>query len=882
MTRLPDLAVYFSGSMHIAPSRRLAHYELSTLLGRGGMGEVWQATDTRLGRQVALKVLPAEFVGDPERLARFEREARLLASLRHPNIAAIHGIEQADGERFLVMDLAEGEDLSKRIARGALPVAEAVAIAIAVAEALEAAHDRGIVHRDLKPANIRVTPDGHVTVLDFGLGKSMEAGETANELSNSPTMVQTGTELGVILGTAAYMSPEQARGRRVDRRADNWAFGVVLWEMLVGARLFGGATMSDTLAAVAADPVEFDAVPAETPANVRWVLCHCLERDLRQRLRDIGDARLVLAGPPDMGVAHPAPPAPARSSRFLPLTLAVLLLLAALGVTAWFRMRPAETPLRKLDLVIGLTGMMRASPAISPDGKSVLYPVERGLAVRDLDDFNGRIVAEAHDVTFACWSPDSRQIAFVSRGRLWRAGRDGKPPVTVAALPKHLAGSGGLAWLPGNRIIIAGSNHVGLIEVPALGGNTRETVPLAKPGERDFHELSPLPGAEGLLVLVHEEGKPAGRFDAVRNGRREMVLRMDGASLASPVYSPTGHIVFQQERAGPEVWAVPFSLRELRTTGEPFLIGSGSAPSVDENGTLAYIRGSTVTKRQLLRVDRTGRTEAEIGRPSNECYFPAIAPDGTRVAAGVMEGSGVDIAVFDAETRTVTRLTSAPGVEWQPHWSPDGQRIAFGTGVRDQVALLDLRTGQQTSIGEGSTPRWSPDGTAILVTLIGNDGSLDIGRYDLTTGNLEVMIAARANEHDPVPSPDGRLLAYLSDESGRDEVFVRELGGERRTIQVSSNGSAGAPRWSPQGDELFYRTGEALFAVARTPDGRFSFADPQPLFTFAETGIDRLQGSFDVTPDGKGFIVTRDVTDEATRAILTIVTNWFSEFEKRK
>lgn len=846
------------------------------------MGEVWRATDAKLGRDVALKVLPDEFVSDIERLARFEREARLLASLRHPNIATIHGIEHADGVRFLVMALAEGEDLAARLARGPLAVPEAIDIAVAIADALEVAHEKGVIHRDLKPANLRVTPDGHVTILDFGLGKSLD-GEESADLSNSPTMARAATQTGVILGTAAYMSPEQARGRRVDRRADIWAFGVILWEMLTGRRLFEGETVSDTLASVLKVDVDLAAVPAETPPSARWVLQRCLQRDPRQRLRDIGEARVVLSGPPDLSLpALTTARSTSRSPFLIAAVIAALLLVGAAATVALVGTRTPDPALRKLDMAAVLVGIWYAAPSISPDGQAVVFPVERGLAVRRLDDVNVTLVAEAHDVTFACWAPDSRQIAFISRGRLWRVSRDGRQPVAIATLPKHVAGAGGMAWLPDDRIVIAGSHLVGVLEVSARGGTTREVVPLSKPAERDFHDVTALPDGRGLLITVHRADESTNRIDIVANDRRHTVLTLGkGDDISKAIYSPTGHVVFQKGTASPELWAVPFSMSELRATGEPFLIGSGSLPSVADDGTLAYVRGSRLARRQLLRVDRAGRVEAEIGRPAQESVDADVAPDGRRVVAAVMDANRSDLALFDSETRTMTPLTAGTGVEWQPDWSPDGRQIVFGVGTRDSFATVDATSGKITLLGSGATPRWWPDGQSIIATVIGEDGSFDIVRYTVRSKSSEPLIAGAANQHSAEVSRDGRFVAYLSDETGRDEVFIREMDGDRRTIQVSSQGSVSSPRWAPGGDEVYFRTVEAMYAAARLGGERVAFADPQPLFSFRDRGIDHRDRSFDVTPDGKSFIVTRDVTDDASRGVLTIVSNWTAEFSKR-
>ncbi|MGK2859865.1 MAG: protein kinase domain-containing protein [Thermoanaerobaculia bacterium] len=870
--------------MQLSPGMRLAHYEIVVAIGRGGMGEVFRAKDNRLGRDVAIKVIPDDFAKDAERLARFEREARLLAALNHPRVAAIYGLEEFEGTKFLVLELAEGEDLSLRIQRGAMPIDDAVSIASQIAEALEAAHEKGIIHRDLKPANVKVSASGEVKVLDFGLAKAADSSTENADLSNSPTMVRAATNAGMILGTAAYMAPEQARGKSVDRRADIWAFGVVLWEMLSGRKLFSGETVSDTLAAVLTKDVDLSMLPAGTPPGVRWVLERCLVRDPRLRLRDIGEARFWLSPNASTVTLGSFPVAISERPRRVRAGWIALAAVAGLAAGALIGLRlekpPVAASLRKVDITLKAPPIQFATPVLSPDGKAMLIATPEQLTIRRFDETEERALANTAEAIFVCWSPDGREIAYVSRNRLWRVGTDGKPPVAIATLPRELSGAGGMAWLSDDRIVLAGSPKAGLLEVPARGGTPRMAVPLDEKTERDFHEVSPLPDGRGVLVVVHEKGGFPNRIDVQSGANRTKVVAFDGAWLENPVYSPTGHVLFGKAEPAKEIWAIPFSLDSLKATGDPFLVASGMSPSIANDGTLAWIRGERRTKRQLLRVDRHGLIERDLAPPAMECRYLDLSADGRRVVATVLD-DGYDLMVFDIETRTTTRLTSGASVDWYGDWSRDGKSVLYEIGDRDSVAIVTTNPpGEPRVMTEGYAPRWWPDEASIVFERLGEDGSYDLWRRWLDGGREEKVLATPRDERYPVPSPDGTLVAYMSDETGRDEMFVREVGGSGLKFQVSSRGVAGAPRWSPASDELYYRSEGALVAVRRAPGTTPSFSAPEALFSFLDAGLTQRDVGFDVTPDGKGFVVTRDVPDEENRAVITLVTNWFEEFRK--
>jgi hypothetical protein len=631
----------------------LAHYRITAAIGAGGMGEVYRATDTKLGREVALKVLPAEMASDPERFARFQREAQLLASLNHPNIAAIYGVEEPEGRPVLVLELVEGEDVAERLKRGPLPVDEAALIAKQIAEALEEAHEKGIVHRDLKPANVKVTSVGRAKVLDFGLAKAYggEAGATsAPDLSQSPTLVKAGTRAGVILGTAAYMAPEQARGHPVDKRADVWAFGVVLHEMLTGKRLFAAPTLSDTLAEVLKSEPDWGSLPARLPPSLTRLLRRCLERDPKQRLRDIGEARIAL-GEALRGDADERPLEPAASavSRRRALWWAGSLLLAV-GVAGWsaWKLKPeaGEPPLRRFELPVAptLSGVTFRDafngPVISPDGTKVAFTRDGRLWVRSLDSDSSTPLPNTEAAEFPFWSPDSQHLAYfksasVEVGTLWVSSVQGGPSTQVAATPGGVAY--GATWTPSGEIVLAlaGQSHWSegrLWTVPAGGGSLAKWTdrPSSDEGLTFPHVLPD--GTSLVAAATTREG--VGSLVVLGPSGETPLVRHPGEVLAFPTYAPSGYIVYQRGLPlSKGIWALPFDAASLKATGEPFVVAAdGAFPSVARDGTLLYLRITGESRQQLAWVDRDGRLGEAIGQPQEWIAVPHLSPDGSRPA----------------------------------------------------------------------------------------------------------------------------------------------------------------------------------------------------------------------------------------------------------
>jgi Tol biopolymer transport system component/tRNA A-37 threonylcarbamoyl transferase component Bud32 len=870
---------------------RLGPYELTAPIGAGGMGEVWRARDTRLAREIALKFLPQALAQDPDRLARFRREAQLLAALNHPNIAAIHGLEEADGQPFLVLELVEGEDLASRLKRGALPLDEALAAARQIAEALEEAHERGIVHRDLKPANVKVTPDGKVKVLDFGLAKAWTgeptSGSSSSELSQSPTLAHSSTEAGLILGTAAYMSPEQARGKLVDKRSDVWAFGALLYELLTGRRLFDGETVSDVLAAVLTRQPEWDRLPAATPRRVRRLLERCLERDPKLRLRDIGEARIALAAGAQADDPSVLAPRAAGGRWWMAAGAgfaAALLLFAVLS-----RLRPPvtpEAPVRKLDLSIASLeyAAFGRLPALSPDGRRLLYHASGRLWIRDFTELEARELPDTQGAFYPCWSPDGRHVAYVQRGRLWTVAVDGGQPSEVGAVPADLTGSGGTSWSDDGQIVVAGSDTIGMLAIPAKGGEARELVALDRAHETDFHDVSALPGGRGFLYTVHRT-QGLDTIELFAAGARRVLLRLPGESLRTPVYSSTGHILYRRESTSPGIWGVAFSLDRSTVAGAPFPVApGGSAPSAAQDGSFAFVRAPD-TPSEIVRVSRSGAIEAVAelpGRVLLDVSAMNVSADGRRAVVNVRRGGYGELWVCDLVRGSTSRLLSERADTLSAVWTPDG-RVIFAAllGGRSwnlwRVAADGVsRPERLTEVDAIHNPKVvSPDGR-FLVFARGAGAKTDLWLLALDgSGEATPWLETPANETLAARfSPDGRFLAYESDETGRSEVYVRPFPRGEGRWQVSTDGGQ-SPDWSPRGGELLYRSRDRIMSVTVSPRGAgLDVSKPRQLFVVPPGA--GLSPDFRVSADGQRLLMTRSRQEDR----ITLVLNWPRELAR--
>jgi serine/threonine-protein kinase len=874
------------------------------------MGEVWRAKDTSLGRLVAIKVLPDALAHDPERLARFEREARTLAALNHPNLTTVYGLVDGDGVRALVMELVDGHTLADRIAAGRIPFEEALPLAKQMTEALEAAHEQLIVHRDLKPANVMVRPDGTVKVLDFGLAKALDSSEPSANVSESPTITSPAmTRRGVILGTAAYMAPEQAKGRAADRRADIWAFGATLFEMLTGTRAFKGDDVPDTLAAVLSKDPDWRKLPASASA-LRPLLVRCLKRDPKQRLQAIGDARIqieeLMSGSVEPATTH----MPGRSlvRRAAPAALAALaasVLTGALMTWVGPERQARSSPLVSRFAVVpppgetlGVSDFVRVV-AISPDGRYIVSAEPpRALAVRAIDGLDIRRLSGTEGATQPFFSADSRWIGFFQNGALRRVPASGGVPITIC----QTGSIRGPTWSDDGSIVfatIAGE----LVRIPA--GGCEQTVlvksdPAAGRTRRWF--TSVLPGGRGLLFTIMPPNQADSARVAVldpRTGRQRTLI--DGSQ---PEYVETGHLVYA---AANTLRAVRFNLESLELIGEPVTVvdelaaASGAAQyAISRTGTLVYAEPRPQA-RSLVWVDRNGK-ESAIPVPARAYIEPRLSPDDARLAVAVADQEH-DIWMWDLKRGgTLGRLTTDPSADGHPIWTPDGQRIVFASlrsGEYNLYAQAADGTGRVERLTAGPDrhiPAFvSPDGAGILGTRIAMQGDIvwfkrgaTSSAQDAAAGaspwRVEPLIDTNTIEFSPDVSPDGRYVAYQSQEAGQGQVVVRPLPQVNDgRWQVSTNGGA-RPRWGRNGRELFYLDeANRLTAVQVRTSGR-AFVRDSPK-TVLETPYARPFENahpYDVSADGQRFLMIKeDPTAAGARGGLIVVLNWTEELKAK-
>jgi len=861
-------------------------YEIAGSLGAGGMGEVYRARDRRLNRDVAIKILPAVFASDFDRVARFTREAQTLAALNHPHIAQIYGIEESDSQRALVMELVEGETLADRLARGAIALDDALPIARQIAEALEAAHEAGIIHRDLKPANIKVRPDGSVKVLDFGLAKATDsAGGPRKEVLNSPTITSPAmTAAGVILGTAAYMSPEQAKGKAADRRSDIWAFGCVLFEMLTARPLFAADSVTETLARVIEREPDLSALPAATPPAVRTLIRRSLQRNSKQRLRDIGEARITLedplvAAPP--GETH-APAASRRTLAFLMLATAGIAAIA----TAWV-IRATDAPISPAQRRFALATPQDAPPllaSIAPDASAILVIAADKLWLQQLDSFAATEVPGSEGAHAPFWSPDSASFGFHARGQLWRVARDGGTPIGIGRVSEftQFTFAGGAAWLPDGRVVYT-TGGTGLLQIQATGGQPKPLFELDPAKEADIHNVSALPDGKSLLYVVHPT---AGRwtielFDLRDSSRHTLYTAVERPGVHHPVYSSSGHVLFEYASG---IWAMPMSVPDRKATGEPFLVVSNARqPTIAADGTLVMIPGGGPgADAGLAWIDRTGKTLRTVAEPRGSLFNPRVSPDGRLAAAARGSSSAADLWLFDLERGTERRLTFEGGANVKPLWSSDGQYIVYqcerticarrADGAGPRVEVLDA---------PASDPALSPDGKLLAFVREVKPGDTDIFVVDLGAGGVatkataepRVIVSAPRVQAGPEISPDGRYVAYSSAEGGPFSVYVSQFPSGQGKWQLPL-GFANWPRWSPKGDRM-YVTDELARIIELPVDRTRLFEVGAPI---ARTpGNPLLTGGFDRSVDGTQFLIPIAPTGALTPGRLLVAQNWRPE-----
>ena len=886
---------------------RVGIYEVTGKLGEGGMGEVYRAHDTTLDRDVALKVLSEAFTADADRLSRFQREAKVLASLNHPNIGAIHGLESAGETEALVLELIEGPTLADRIAEGAIPVDEALTIAQQIAEALEAAHDQGIVHRDLKPANVKVRPDGTVKVLDFGLAKAVTSGPSGTSGADNPTISLTGaTQMGMIIGTAAYMAPEQAKGKAVDKRADIWAFGVVLYEILTGRRAFSGEDVSDTLAAILRDKVQMDQLPSDTPPRVRRILNACLQRDPKQRIHDIGDLRLALEGAFETTVTEVAESTATDQQPVWrqALTWALPALLfggLVVGGVLWIVSEPPNSSVARALLTPPPSVPLAAvsfdnNVTLTPDGSQVVY---RGsldgrshLFVRQFDDFEATPLSGlTSNPRNPFISPDGNWIGFFdASSSVQRVSIRGGPPLTIT---DNLGGPPrGGSWGPDDTIVYAtAAPDAGLLRVPVGGGEPEVlTMPNGDQGEINHWWPEFLPGGQHVLFTIQTSGPLENAQIAVlslETGEYEVLF--PGGSGAR--YMPSGHIVYGVNGT---LRAVEFDLATLTVTSDPIPVADGvlmgptgaSNFSVGQDGSFVYISGSVsgTASIELAWVDRSGREEVLALAPST--YFdPMVSPDGTQVALRMINEEGnSDVYIYDVARNNLTQFTFHEAPDCCPVWSPDGERIVF-TSARDggfngYVKNAD-GTGDVALVAEAGgwiSYDWSDDGETVVFS-----GGNALYSVSVSDGVITPIVESDFSEGRPALSPDEQWIAYESDEDGDLDVYVRPFPDiDNGKWKVSTDGGA-SPLWSPDGTELYYLYGDTMMAASITTEPSFNAGNPIDLFEGRYFGVPVFK-NFDLSPDGTRFLMMKQSGNQSDDSLaplgLVVVFNWFEELQR--
>ncbi len=906
--------------MALSSGTHLGPYEILALLGAGGMGEVYRARDKKLARDVALKILPPAFLANSERMGRFQREAQLLASLNHQNIAAIYGLEESGSTRALVMELVEGQTLAERAKCGPVPLDEALNIARQIAEALEAAHDKGIIHRDLKPENVKVTPEGKVKVLDFGLAKAMDtAGGSAEDLSQSPTLSVEGTKAGVILGTAGYMSPEQARGKPVDKRTDIWAFGCVLYELLAGRRAFPGETLSDCVAAVLGKDPQWDVLPASTPRQVQALLRRCLQKDPQRRLRDIGDARIeledALTSPAHEALARREPVKMTRRTAISALAGAAVGAAGA-GVFAISRFR-GTTPHGLTQFRIPVPDGAKAFAsfnkrvAISPDGTHVAFNLLTAGVANDItatEKFYLHSLRELEpkvlpfDGGAAFFSPDGKWMGFFSGtlGNLQvrKMALDGGAPVTVCATENFI----GATWAADDTIYFVPLVPGGLARVPAAGGQPKEIVKVdLTKGERQHRYPCALPGGKAVLLTVGTAD--AETFDdahiAVLNtetGQTKTLI--EGGT--HPRYSPSGHLLYARDG---KIFAIRFDAKRLETMGQPFTVLEGVLMSrnsglanydVSASGDLVYIPGvADKGERTLVWVDRNGRVEP-LKLPQRAYLHPRISPDMRQLAIEI-EGPNHNFYVYDFAREVLAQMT-ADGVSHWPVWSPDGTELVYRSGRMGAFRMWQVPTDRSrpaaqlpgTGISQ-SAESWSPDGHALAYTAITPEAGSHIMVQSLKGDHESHPFAdIKAGAGSPKFSPDGRWLAYCSNETKKPQVYVQAFPGPGAKIQVSSDGGTD-PVWKRTGEELYFRNGDKMMAVSVSTAPTFRAGRPRVLWEgHYSHGMSTSCGppgptssNYDVTADGKRFLMIKDeAPDTAYSKQIVVVLGWADEVSR--
>jgi len=892
--------------MTLQPGTKLGSYEVLSPLGAGGMGEVYRAHDTRLGRDVAIKTLPEEFAQDAERLSRFEREARVLASLTHSNIAAIHGVEEVDKRRYLVLEFVDGETLADRLARGPLPVDEAIDVCRDIAAGLEAAHESGVIHRDLKPGNVIITPGGQVKVLDFGLATASGASAPGSNpnLSHSPTVTHQATRAGVILGTAAYMSPEQARGRTLDRRTDIWSFGCVFYECLTGRALFQGDTVSDLIARILEREPDWSALPANTPPRVRELLKKCLRKDPKERLRDIGDARLELAeahATIDGAGAVTPTPTKRRASK-LPWIGAVLG--AALAVAS-FVLRPAPKveEARTMRVAIPLPRGLDVSNEVpevtlSPDGSMTLFVASdssgvRRLYIRPLATQTTRALPGTEGAALPFWAPDSRQLGFFADGSLKRMSLTDDRPQTVCTVPSSRGG----AWSPDNIILFAPTASSPLMQVPASGGTPTPATTLdVKSGETAHRFPQFLPDGKHFLYVCLPE-KTHGldtRVGTIGGSVAPVVM----SAPFRATYAAPGYLIFLQNTS---VMAQPFDAKTLTLHGTPQVLRDLGDATGEYSGspTVEVSDDGMIIQREirnndthLTLLDRNGKSIRTLPLPEGSYSQMSFSPDGKQLAFVYGKGGAGHTWVADIARGVTTRIEFEGLFDTTPVWTPDGKRVVWGShrgGGRNLYWRSADGSGEDELVADVPNIFNDPlcvTHTEVIYRSLSGVTNEDIWVLPLTGDRKpRPLMESPFNEVDPALSPDGKWLAYRSDETGRFEIYIVAYPSLKQKVRLTQNGtipdvnaSVRLLAWRNDGREMYFMPadGRTIMAVPVQTGDSFTFGTAKPLFRLSRDVLGVASA-----PDGRTFVVSLPAHEE-TRSILNLVINWDRELTSSK
>jgi len=896
----------------LTPGTRLGPYEVVSPLGAGGMGEVWKARDTKLNREVALKILPEAFALDADRLARFKREAQVLASLNHPHIGAIYGFEDSDGIHALVLELVDGPTLADRIAQGPIPLDDALPIAKQIVEALEAAHEQGIIHRDLKPANIKLTAEGSVKVLDFGLAKLVQ--DDVRVPSPLATAAETivRTRNGLIVGTPGYMSPEQLRGHAIDRRADIWGFGCVMYEMLTGRCAFRRETSSDTLAAILEREPDWQAVSDRAPAAIQTLIRRCLQKNAARRLRDIGDVRLELedalsarSDGIESSVHLKQTSAGRRSRAYIGGAAIVgLLVVSAAATTLMYRSRhlaiasvaarftipfPPAAPLTE-SLGLG------SSIAISRDGRRLAFlarprgGISGGVAslyVRDVDQLESRAIPGTSAARDPFFSPDGTWVGFFVGTKLEKVSVDGGAPVTICETQSPEGGT----WSADGMVFFTPARAGGIWRVPAEGGTPVETTKL-QANETAHRWPHALPDGRALLFTSYVPGSatPKINIQSLTTGERRVLL--DGTAAH---YVPTGHLVFAR---GGTLMAAPFDAARQEITGAalPFansslwvnLLGVPHA-GVADNGTLAYLGEPGAPQRVFVWVDRAG-VEQPIGAPPGDYVMPRLSPDATRVAYLINTGNRTgDAWLYDLARNTPTRLTFGGNTGFLV-WRPDGQRLTYTSTAGGEITIaskpVDGSESEETLLAgnavAGLPLSWSPNGRSLAMVRNAPTTLQDLWIWSVDERAPRLFLQTPFAEGGAVFSPDGRWLAYVSTESGESQVYIRSIDPSGQRYQVSNSGGNEIV-WPRRGHELFYRRGDSVIAVDVMTEPQFSVGRPRQLFDRHYERSTALWANYDVSSDGRRLLMMkpRDESGRGETAEIYVTLNWFEELNRR-